>query len=500
VIKKLKAKKEFRYLVVIIILAGVMIFGRNFNFQSEQQGLVNEISDLNRNARGYYQAVSEGDLVISGKINSAPDEFVVISFNALSREKSFKQSSEVPEKISVVVSSDLGDQKIIGDFTPKVTLDLEKIEFQFTSDKNYRDLIIRKTKNDNFHTEISAIRVDKYAIPQNNELVENYYGYSKPEKMVSIDNNKQDYIRLWRKNQKVGEIFTADSDNLYGGEFEVRFQGTGGKGSYLIEVREIDDNDKISGERLAYWYFDKRQLESLGQISKNTYFIPIVAKLEKGKKYYLGFSSAEVSNNWFNSVEILLGKKVKKIKDPIDNSSISLRQQSHNLYFLKNSSYSGEKLLFGSSISIASNKKTYRYIQLGRPAEYLDIYRVEGERAKYSVLYDNVSGGIAGQLSKGTAIIYRFNTGINFNRAFISFQEVAGGYCGVRAFWSYDDKNWQEISGDNFSNPNNPMNFKQSIAGVGGSEIFLKITYDPERQHNKKINLFGISDLSLVAE
>jgi hypothetical protein len=44
------------------------------------------------------------------------------------------------------------------------------------------------------------------------------------------------------------------------------------------------------------------------------------------------------------------------------------------------------------------------------------------------------------------------------------------------------------------------MNFKQSIAGVGESEIFLKITYDLERQYNKKINLFGISDLSLVAE
>ena len=494
-IKKLITKKEFRYLVVVIILVGVMIFGRNFKSQHDDQDL------LDRSAEGIYRLDTAGEVVIGEAVSSMPDELVVIGFNLLDREKDFRENQiDIPEGLDVLVANEFGEQKKIGEILPEVTLVYKPMEFQFVSDKNYRDLIIRKAKNDNFLTEISAIRVDKYVIPQNNALVENHYGYSQPEKMVSIDNNKQDYIRFWRKNQKVGEIFTADSDNLYGGEFKIRFQGIGGKGSYLIEVREIDDNNKISGERLAYWYFNKRQLGLLGQISEDTYFIPIVAKLEKGKKYYLGFSSAEVSNNWFNSVEIAFGGKIKKIKDPIDNSSISLHQKSHNLYSLKNKSYSGEELLFGSSISIVTGKKTYSYSQLGRPAEYLDIYRVEGERAKYSVLYDNVSGGIAGQLSKDTAIVYRFNTGINFNRAFVSFKEVAGGYCGVRAFWSYDDKNWQEIPGDNFSNPNNPTNFKQSITGVGGSEIFLKITYDPERHHNKKINLFGISDLSLVAE
>ena len=494
-IKKLITKKEFRYLVVVIILVGVMIFGRNFKSQQDDQDL------LDRSAEGIYRLDTAGEVVIGEAVSSMPDELVVIGFNLLDREKDFRENQiDIPEGLDVLVANEFGEQKKIGEILPEVTLVYKPMEFQFVSDKNYRDLIIRKAKNDNFLTEISAIRVDKYVIPQNNALVENHYGYSQPEKMVSIDNNKQDYIRFWRKNQKVGEIFTADSDNLYGGEFKIRFQGIGGKGSYLIEVREIDDNNKISGERLAYWYFNKRQLGLLGQISEDTYFIPIVAKLEKGKKYYLGFSSAEVSNNWFNSVEIAFGGKIKKIKDPIDNSSISLHQKSHNLYSLKNKSYSGEELLFGSSISIVTGKKTYSYSQLGLPAEYLDIYRVEGERAKYSVLYDNVSGGIAGQLSKDTTIIYRFNTGINFNRAFVSFKEVAGGYCGVRAFWSYDDKNWQEIPGDNFSNPNNPTNFKQSITGVGGSEIFLKITYDPERHHNKKINLFGISDLSLVAE
>jgi len=495
VIKKLITKKEFRYLVVVIILVGVMIFGRNFKSQQDDQDL------LDRSAEGIYRLDTAGEVVIGEAVSSMPDELVVIGFNLLDREKDFRENQiDIPEGLDVLVANEFGEQKKIGEILPEVTLVYKPMEFQFVSDKNYRDLIIRKAKNDNFLTEISAIRVDKYVIPQNNALVENHYGYSQPEKMVSIDNNKQDYIRFWRKNQKVGEIFTADSDNLYGGEFKIRFQGIGGKGSYLIEVREIDDNNKISGERLAYWYFNKRQLGLLGQISEDTYFIPIVAKLEKGKKYYLGFSSAEVSNNWFNSVEIAFGGKIKKIKDPIDNSSISLHQKSHNLYSLKNKSYSGEELLFGSSISIVTGKKTYSYSQLGRPAEYLDIYRVEGERAKYSVLYDNVSGGIAGQLSKDTAIVYRFNAGINFNRAFISFKEVAGGYCGVKALWSYDDKNWQEIPGDNFSNPNNPTNFKQSITGVGGSEIFLKITYDPERHHNKKINLFGISDLSLVAE
>jgi hypothetical protein len=294
-----------------------MIFGRNFKSQQDDQDL------LDRSAEGIYRLDTAGEVVIGEAVSSMPDELVVIGFNLLDREKDFRENQiDIPEGLDVLVANEFGEQKKIGEILPEVTLVYKPMEFQFVSDKNYRDLIIRKAKNDNFLTEISAIRVDKYVIPQNNALVENHYGYSQPEKMVSIDNNKQDYIRFWRKNQKVGEIFTADSDNLYGGEFKIRFQGIGGKGSYLIEVREIDDNNKISGERLAYWYFNKRQLGLLGQISEDTYFIPIVAKLEKGKKYYLGFSSAEVSNNWFNSVEIAFGGKIKKIKDPIATTCI----------------------------------------------------------------------------------------------------------------------------------------------------------------------------------
>lgn len=499
-IEKQINKKVFRYLIAVIILAGVMIFGRNFNFGSERQELVNEISGLNRNARGYYQVVSEGDLVIKDKINSSSGELVVVSFDILNREKSFDKKQQPTEKLIFLASSELGDQKIIGDYDPESTLDYQKIEFRFISDKNYRDLIIRKAKNDNFRTEISTIRVDKYAASKNNSLVENYYGYSQPENMVSVNNDGQHYIRLWRKGQKVGETFTAESDNLYGGEFKIKFNGAGGKGSYLIEVREINNNDEISGERLAYWYFDRKQLELLGQIAEDTYFIPVIAKLEKGKKYYIGFSSAEVSNNWFNSIDVAMGSKIKDITDPGDGSKIVLHRQSNKLYTLKNRTYLDNKMLSGSSVTLVGGKEIYRYAQIGRPAEYLDIYRVEGERAKYSVLYDNVSGYVSGQLSKKTAIIYKFNTAINFEKAQIKFKEVAGGYCGVKAFWSYDDKNWQEIVGNNFSNPNNTMNFEQSIAGTGGSEIFLKITYDSERQYNKKINLFGISDLRVVAE
>lgn len=90
----------------------------------------------------------------------------------------------------------------------------------------------------------------------------------------------------------IGQTFSSQGGNLAGASFFINKKGNGGDGEYLLELREFNESTKVfSPEKIAVKSFSAKDIDSEVKL------IPIMAKLEAGKKYWLGFnnSAAKVS-------------------------------------------------------------------------------------------------------------------------------------------------------------------------------------------------------------
>lgn len=91
----------------------------------------------------------------------------------------------------------------------------------------------------------------------------------------------------------LGQIFVPQKSDLVGAEFFITKNGDGGVGDYAIQVREFDaQKQSISTTIKAVATFSASDIETGNK------FFQIMAKLEAGKKYWLGIdnTSVKVSN------------------------------------------------------------------------------------------------------------------------------------------------------------------------------------------------------------
>ena len=87
----------------------------------------------------------------------------------------------------------------------------------------------------------------------------------------------------------LGQVFVPTKSDLVGAEFFISKNGNVGVGEYFLEVREFDAEKRtISSKILAVATFSADSIESGNK------FFQILAKLEVGKKYWIGFNNGGV--------------------------------------------------------------------------------------------------------------------------------------------------------------------------------------------------------------
>ncbi|EKE21126.1 MAG: hypothetical protein ACD_7C00348G0011 [uncultured bacterium] len=141
---------------------------------------------------------------------------------------------------------------------------------------------------------IDDIRLIPLAIEKEDELahiratiIGNNQEVKKGEEQLS---HQGDSDALSFPNTLIGQIFIPQKSDLVGASFAFTKRGDGGIGDYTLEIREFNnDNQTISLNKIAVESFSSKDITS-----ENKYF-PIVAKLEVGKKYWLGFNNKGVN-------------------------------------------------------------------------------------------------------------------------------------------------------------------------------------------------------------
>jgi hypothetical protein len=87
----------------------------------------------------------------------------------------------------------------------------------------------------------------------------------------------------------LGQVFAPTKSDLVGAEFFISKNGNGGTGEYFLEVREFDAEKRtIAPKAIAVATFSADSIESGNK------FFQILAKLEVGKKYWIGFNNGGV--------------------------------------------------------------------------------------------------------------------------------------------------------------------------------------------------------------
>jgi len=297
---------------------------------------------------------------------------------------------------------------------------------------------------------------------------------------------------------------------------KLEFTGSGEIGNYYLELREVNNqNGKVilSPDRIAYFGFDKNSAERDLKIKEGIYHIPLAAYIEKGKTYFIGINNTEVRFNILNTLKIYGGnadsgeKIVSSVKGKTSEKSGSLYLKVYGVDYIK---AGDEKVLTGAKIlDNGDGTGSYSYGQGGSFSDYLDLEQVISKENS-SIFYDNIQGGISGKDEDDNAFVYKINTTYPFAKLNIEAGQPGGEFTNSLVYYSFDNKNWQEIKNDYdkedalFSADKNK--FQKLLQGDGKTKtIYIKVTYDKEDAQEKNasavpVRLFGLKNLKVVAE
>lgn len=307
----------------------------------------------------------------------------------------------------------------------------------------------------------------------------------------------QTVFKFTRKGQIFGQVFQAQTENIFQVRLGLKKIGSGGLGQYHIELRGDDQSnggDIISSPVLAETYFSTLNFDSM-KIQDDDYILPLAAKIVKGKYYYLSISNDQAEFNLINTLEILGSPVIGQDSHALNFGNLSkVGEMDCAIYGYESKVNNGRKMLLNESLTnTVPDQQIYEYHFSNTPADYLDIFETNSNNGR--VYYDTVSGGISSSNELGNFYTYKFDLPRSPAQINISL-ETEVTLLNVKSFWSTDNKNWQEINNLDYRQPNN---FSQTISGMDSQTLYLKIVTD-EQNGSGSFNIGNIKNLNVIAQ
>jgi len=512
-----------RYLLVFVILLIAFLYGKNLNIIRKDEALLTQIRNLEQRQQGIYEITSSLKSIeipfivptIKGQgyrlnldLETNNEDSVVTNVDSDATPGKIRLNFYLVSKYSdktLILSDEFNDREIINEY-----------EIKFVSDADYGYLLVEKENLDkNELVLVKNVHLTHLNVTQSSELNNlkpSIVGLTKTDRVVysNLTDDVTDSYPFLRKNQSIGQVFTATEDQISAADFKIEFVGQGGVGNYFLELREVnEENGRVSslGDRVAYYFFnyDEAQLLAFGD---ELYRFPLGAKLKKGQKYFIGFNNEQVG--------FTLTQTLKIYKSPIKTglndyglSTVSGNFQKINnlavkIYGADYSNYNGEKLISGVFIQdLGQGEGLYTYENRHDPSDFLDIYQVQPDNSSPGLVwYDNVQQGISARPTEGIEFIYKFNTVYPFRRLRMVFMPYGSGFKDSLYYYSLDNQNWQLI--DNNIRINNEVKTKEKVDQVvmgedNSNQVYLKVIPD-FRDNTNVLNIFGIKNLEVNAE
>jgi len=397
--------------------------------------------------------------------------------------------------------------------------DLQNNEIELCANADYQNLLFKKEQDNEVGAfEISNLVFYPLSIKKHNfnNLISPIVGNTDFSNVVYRSmfgaDDANSVFKFTRKNQIIGQIFIANADSISGVDLKLRFIRSGGSGHYLLDLKEVSNRDgriQLVPDRIAYYYFDKKNIEQYLDTEKGVYHIPLAARLEIGKTYFIGINNEAVKFNYFNTLEIY-GRSDSSNEEIIFSINDKTRKKRSALYFqVYGTDYTrmlGEKVLTGAKIlDNGDGTGQYIYEQRGEFSDYLDLEQTTAiENEIYNIFYDNVVGGVSGRARGDNKFVYKINTIYPFTIMKIEADQPGGGFTNSLVYYSFNNNDWLEIQSDSYKLvdvlPEEENSFQELILGDGKTKtVYIKVTYDKNSTGNKNIQLFGLRNLRITA-
>lgn len=486
-----------KYLYVLIIFVFFLFLGRNLDWDAKPvQGIFNMAPTENFiNAPGTFQGEAGKSYRVSFKAIALPDQF---------------QSPDSIAKFEIRPQSPFDDINSSLQFELTTNGWQYSKQIEFTAVTNFNNLVFART----LPNDASQIRFSNISLTQINcsgcalsqkvagsAIDPIIYGNnaSAPETIYGNNASAPETIfKFNRRGQVFGQVFKAETDNIFQVKLSLQIIGSGGLGHYRLQLQGIDQtggNYSVSSKILAETYFNTFELRSMN-MQTNDYLIPLAAKIEKNKYYYLAISNDQAKFNLLNTLAVTGSSSASsdsyafKLGDLKNTGSINFA-----IYGYENKKDNGRKMLFNETEeSFSGGRKLYFYGFSGSPADYLDIFESNFNTGK--VFYDKVSGGISSTNEPGNFYTYKFELPEVPKKVSFSVKSNPG-FLKIIPYWSVDDKNWQRIGNPVFSRPDS---YSTIISDLGSKTLFLKLVTDEPADVTSSITLGNLSDLQVYAE
>lgn len=503
--REIKVKKFFRlvvkskYFYILLIFIFLLAFGQNLDWNAQDlstKQAQNQTSDLKHGSFGI--ASTENSVSAPGQFQGEPGKSYRVSFKA-------KALPSKTQKIDSVIHFLLSTKSPFSDVVnPPLQFDLTtngwqySKQIEFTTTAYFNNLIFSRIFSsdtsqiyfsDVVFTQIDCANCNASRQVSGSDVKPMIYGFNSPDP-VSI-------FKFTRSNQIFGQVFKAETDNIFQVKLGLQMTGSGGLGKYVLQLRSDDQssgNDIISSSVLAETSFSTLDLRSMN-IQGDDYIIPLAAKIEKGESYYLALSNEQAQFNLLNTLSVLGSASTSsnsyafKLGDAKRISRVNFM-----VYGYENKLDDGRKMLFNESReNLSSEQKLYSYNFSGSPADYLDIF--ESNFPSRKVFYDTVFGGISSTNDSGNFYTYKFDLP-SIPKNFSMLVQTNPLFLDLIPYWSTDNKNWVKLENPNFAQPSS---FSTKISDLNSKTLYLKLVTD-EHSDTSTINVGNLTNLQVYGE
>ena len=144
-------------------------------------------------------------------------------------------------------------------------------------------------------------------------------------------------------------------------------------------------------------------------------------------------------------------------------------------------------------IDLGQGSGTYSYYINNNLTDLLDLFQYSDD-----VRFNDYEGVISGSPKNDASYEYRINTFYPFKKLRIKAVQMYKEWYNINIFYSFDQKNWNEIACTGGSDTVQIFDGVISGDGKTSKEIYIKVTYD--KSDSKEIELFGLRSLEISGD
>jgi hypothetical protein len=490
-----------KYILIFLIFTAALINGRNFDFSTRgERELISQIEALQKQLSAQRQ-ISGGEqfTTIDLGTETEPAQYYRVLYNLSSAYQS-DTGQDFTIALKLFAEGEYGSQ-LIEELTIPEGANMYNREIIFKSEE--RAGMLRLVKfSDNYNRAITISNVKCRHLTENPQYLRSTIVGITNESVNVLggdESSKSNYFRL--KNQVIGTVVEPQSDLISGVDFKMKFAGSGGKNNYSVIICEVDEQNRpMITSAISRYYFSQGSAQNL-KIGLSLYRFPILARTEKGKRYFIGISNQGVEFNYFNTLAVLGGSE----KSPENNLSLLVYDNGRikqigplfiRVYGPGVSDPQGYFLSNAIFQDVGNRVGFYDYIQSGRPRDLIDISSVENAKTS-DIFFDNNYSGIMGNAENNIAFIYKFDAGFPIEQAKVTLNQVPAPIVDSLIYYSTDGITWNEIAVEK-KEASSTGSFSKVIDVARGSDaLYLKVTYDQGDKKYRSTQLFGVQALNI---